>query len=174
MIGWQRYRCVDSLHGPEEARGEAAIGVAPPLSVLVIPSPAHAGSFITSLAEFSDASVRFRTFPAGILLSTVGRSDHNERQSLMNSNECVPESWRTHPREEKNTNKRSIRCASQKAAGIGNSKVHYSLGPKSPGVAPEGRYRDDSSPVKIKPQAVHFPCIHLTVTGLAKKHLSAR
>jgi hypothetical protein len=41
-------------------------------------------------------------------------------------------------------------------ARIGNSKVNYFLGPESPGVAPEGLYRDDSSPGKIKPQAARF------------------
>ena len=41
-------------------------------------------------------------------------------------------------------------------ARIGNSETGYFLGPESPGVTPAGPYRDDSSPGKIKPQAVRF------------------
>ncbi|MEO5654751.1 MAG: LodA/GoxA family CTQ-dependent oxidase, partial [Nitrosospira sp.] len=41
-------------------------------------------------------------------------------------------------------------------ARIGNSKTGYFLGPESPGITPAGPYRDDSSPGKIKPQAVRF------------------
>ncbi|SFN65397.1 LodA/GoxA family CTQ-dependent oxidase [Nitrosospira briensis] len=41
-------------------------------------------------------------------------------------------------------------------ARIGNSEMEYFLGPESPGVHPEGPYRDASAPGKIKPQAVRF------------------
>ena len=41
-------------------------------------------------------------------------------------------------------------------ARIGNSDTEYFLGPESPGVVPEGPYRDQAIPGKIKPQAVRF------------------
>ncbi|MGH8762967.1 MAG: LodA/GoxA family CTQ-dependent oxidase [Nitrosospira sp.] len=41
-------------------------------------------------------------------------------------------------------------------ARIGNSETGNFLGPESPGIVPEGPYRDSSSPGKIKPQAVRF------------------
>lgn len=41
-------------------------------------------------------------------------------------------------------------------ARIGNSETGYFLGSESPGIIPEGPYRDSSSPGKIKPQAVRF------------------
>ncbi|MDQ3186597.1 MAG: LodA/GoxA family CTQ-dependent oxidase [Pseudomonadota bacterium] len=41
-------------------------------------------------------------------------------------------------------------------ARIGNSETAYILGSESPGIVPERPYRDNSSPGKIKPQAVRF------------------
>jgi len=41
-------------------------------------------------------------------------------------------------------------------ARLGNSNTTYFLGPESPGIVPQGPYRDESSPGKIKPQATRF------------------
>ena len=41
-------------------------------------------------------------------------------------------------------------------ARIGNSETDYFLGPEAPGVVPDGPYRDQDIPGKIKPQGVRF------------------
>ena len=41
-------------------------------------------------------------------------------------------------------------------ARLGNSNTTYFLGPESPGIVPQGPYRDESSPGKIKPQVARF------------------
>lgn len=58
-------------------------------------------------------------------------------------------------------------------ARIGNSETGYFLGPESPGIVPDGPYRDSSSPGKIKPQGVRFRIYKFTRDDFGKEMLSS-
>jgi hypothetical protein len=58
-------------------------------------------------------------------------------------------------------------------ARIGNSETGYFLGPESPGIIPAGPYRDNSSPGKIKPQAVRFRVYKFIRDDLGKETLDS-
>lgn len=57
-------------------------------------------------------------------------------------------------------------------ARIGNSQSSYFLGPESPGIVPDGPYRDSSSSGKIKPQGVRFRIYKFTRDEFGKETLN--
>jgi hypothetical protein len=57
-------------------------------------------------------------------------------------------------------------------ARIGNSETGYFLGPESPGIVPDGPYRDSSSSGKIKPQGVRFRIYKFTRDEFGKETLN--